>query len=169
MIMNRRGVFLVEMLTVIVIVGIGGTLMAVGLASMLRSQKRVAEFGNQYAEINDFLRCFSRDVRQSTSVVTHETAGETVRQVVALNLPSGQLVYRFFEQKVEREARPGIAPKSWTPLIAHAEIVSGKSTSNGTGVSIAVSWRRLGAKDPEPSRRIDRIVRCAGEIGHEDE
>lgn len=169
MILRRRGVFLVELLTVFILVGIGGTLMAVGLVSIMHSQKRVAEFGNQYAETNDFLRCFSRDVRRSTSATVLENPGESVRQIVTLDIPSGQQVYRFHEQKVEREGSPDTAVKSWTPLIAHAGIVSGPPASEGTGVSVTISWHRMGAKDPEPSRRIDLVARCAGEVGHEEE
>lgn len=168
MIRKRRGVLLIEMITVILMVGVGGTLMAVGLVTMLRSQKRVVEFGNQFAATNDFLRCFSRDVRTGTTAAMQEPVGGDVRRVLMINTVSGQVVYRFDKQQVQREASPGVAAKLWSPMTAEVAIVSGPNVSGGVGINLSVSWFRGVAKDPGPNRRFDLFVRCGGELGYEE-
>jgi len=162
---RRRGVLLVELLTVILLVGVGGTLMAVGISSIIRSQKRVAEFGNEFAVINDFLQCFSSDVRRSSSISMSENADQDGGQTVILTTPTGRTTYRLSAQSVAREGLPGSLPKNWNPMIASVAIISNSPSSKGEGVRLAITWPRKDAKDPEPKRRFDLVVRCEEEFG----
>ena len=167
MIRKRRAVFLVEMLTVILMVGVGGTLMAVGLGSMLRSQDRVVEFGNRFARTNDFLRCLKRDVRMATTATLREEHGEELRQVLWVGEPPTQITYRFFDHHVERSGgrADDDAAKLWSPMSAEISLMGTDHVTDSTGVSVTVFWRRTGARDPEPNRQFDLAVRCAGELG----
>jgi hypothetical protein len=168
MILKRRGVFLVEMLTVIFMVGIGGTLMAAGLASLLRSQDRVAAFGNQFTRINDFLRCIQADVRGATSSTLHEDEGAEPRLVLLLDKSSTQISYRFFEDHVERSGGEERQAKFWSPMKAVVSVVDSHEAGGNKGVAVTVFWRRMSPKDAEPSRRFDLLVRCTGGVEYED-
>ncbi len=163
---RRRAVFLVEMLTVLMILTAGGTLMAVGLASILRSHNRVAEFANRYAVLNDFLRCLSRDVRRATTASLHEGTGEGLRQVLVIGEMPPRVSYRFYQQHVERMGPEGGSAlvKLWEPMSAEVGI-GGPSDTVGRVIRVTVYWRRTGAKDPDSDRRFDLSVRCAGELG----
>lgn len=167
---KRRGVFLVEMLTVVLMVGVGGTLMAVALASMLKSQERVARLGDRFATTNDFIHCIRDDVRSGAAVqlqtFSHADSDQP-RQLLTITRSSGPLSYRFFAKHVEREGGPGgESAKSWTPLAAEASVANDANGTEGHGVKVIVRWQRDGHDDPDPSRRFDLFVRCAGELHH---
>jgi type II secretory pathway component PulJ len=169
---RRRGIFLIEMLPVLFALGIGGTLMAVGLASIQRSHKRVAEFSNRYASLNDFLRFISRDVRTATTVSLREGDGEDLQYVLAVGDTPRQVVYRFFEDRVERAGFEGdhVADKRWDAT--HAEFTLDVTRPAGGAdaiVDLTVRWKRTAKDDPQPHRRFDVALRCAGEIYHESE
>lgn len=166
---RRLGFMLLEMMTVLFMLGIGGTLMAVALGSIMQSQRRVAQFGNQYAEVNDFIRCLSHDVRMSAKAVLQEGGGDGLRQVLVLGDPPRQVTFRFYGQSVERTGSPGsaLSAKLWTPLEAAVNIVRGQTGTDDTAVGVTIRWHRADAKDPEPNHRFDLVVRCAGEQGHE--
>lgn len=170
MIQIRRGIFLVEMLTVIFMVGIGGTLMAVGLASLLRSQDRVVASGNRFTQVNDFLRTVKRDVRMSAVATLSESQGEGPRQILLLGEPPTQITYRFFGNHVERSGRiaGNNAKNSWSPMIAQIGVESAVDSRALTGVEVTVFVPRTGKSDPDPARRFDFLVRCAGELNHEE-
>lgn len=166
---RRRGVFLVEMLTVLLLLGAGTTLMAVAIGSMFHSQQRLARAGNRFAQVNDLLTTVSRDVRRSTSAVVEQgqTAGV---KLLRLTLGDNQdLVYRLSATAVERDAlaTADVAPKSWPGIKAEARILPASSEGGGRAVSVTVHWSREDTRDPEPNRRFDLVVRCAGE--HTDE
>jgi type II secretory pathway pseudopilin PulG len=165
---RRRGVFLVEMLTVLFMVGIGGTLMAVGLASLLRSQDRVSVFGNQFTHINDFLRCIKRDVRSATSATLLRGDASEPQAILFLNEPPTQVSYRFFENHVERSGGDeGDTAKLWSSLNAQVSIPGSPEGTENTGVAVTVFWRRASAKEPDPDRRLDLFARCSGGVENE--
>ena len=168
---QRRGFMLIEMVTVLLMVGVGGTLMALAVGSILRSQRRVAEFSNQYAEVNDFIRCLSRDVRMSATAVLQEGDGDGLRQVLLLGDPPRQVSFRFYGQSVERTVSPGsaLSAKLWTPLEAVVKVISSQPGTDEAAVGVTIRWHRADAKDPEPNHRFDLVVRCARELGHEED
>ena len=153
---RRRGVFLVEMLTVILMVGVGGALITVGFASMLKSQKRVTDFGNQRARIEDFLDCIRKDVRSGTTALLRADA----EPVLLLNGPAGQISYRCFGTSVERTSR-GVS-KLWNQMPAALGLVNPDQDGFASAVSISLHWPRTDAQDPEPNRRFDIVVHCTG-------
>jgi hypothetical protein len=152
------------MLTVLMMMGVGGTLMAVALASMLQSQDRVAEFANRLARTSDFLQWVRRDVRGATNATLREGDGAELRQVLLIGNPPTQISYRFFKQRVERtEGGAAGTTKSWDSMAAKVSLVAAPDTVEAGGVGVSVFWHRTGAKDPEPDRRFDLVVRCGGE------
>ncbi len=164
---RRRGVFLIEMLTVLLMLGIGGTLLATAFGSMLRSQRRVSDFGNQYAQIDGFLSQFSRDVRRATTASLH-VGDENEGRLLVLEAPNRKVAYRFFERRVERSPiEPGDPmTNSWESMIASVDLVTGFVEAPQVAVGLSVQWRRTDKKDPDRSRRFDLVVRCAGALGH---
>jgi hypothetical protein len=54
-------------------------------------------------------------------------------------------------------------------MTADVGVFSGQSGAERAAVSVTVHWRRSDAKDPEPNRRFDLVVRCAGELDHEED
>lgn len=166
---RRRGFMLIEVLTILMILGIGGTLMAVALSSILRSQQRVADLSNHYAKVTDFIQCFSRDVRMSSTAVLSEGDGDDLRQVLVVGEPPCQVTFRFYSQRVERVGCMGspVTTKLWTPLDVGVNKIIGPFEAGGTAVDVTVRWHRTDKKDPEPDRRFDLIVRCAGELDDE--
>ena len=90
-------------------------------------------------------------------------------QVLVLGEPPRQISYRFFNQHVERSGgqEGDDAAKLWSPMSAEISLISTDHVTGSTGVSVTVFWRRTGAKDPEPNRRFDLFVRCAGELNDE--
>lgn len=155
---RRRGVFLVEMLTVLFMVGVGGALMAVGFASMMKSQKRVSDFGNQRARIEDLLDCFRNDVRSGTTALLRAGA----EPVLVLSGPAGQISYRCFGTSVERTSR-GVS-KLWNQMPSVLSLVNPDQDGIATAVSISLYWPRTDSQDPEPNRRFDVVVQCAGAL-----
>lgn len=172
MIQRRRAVLLLEMLTVILMLGVGGTLLAVAFGSILRSQRRVVEGGNRFAQTDDFFRCFSRDVRKATVARLTPGGGDGVRHVLVIGEPPKQLVYRCYERRVERSAGEGVGSgprKLWDPLDVEVGIVPAAAGGYGTVVRATVYWRHTDPMDPEPDRRFDRVVRAAGELDYDED
>lgn len=167
MIRRRRGVFLVEMLTVALLLTVGGTLMAVGLASIMRSHLRVAQFDNRYARINDFLATLSRDVRRADFARVEATTEKGLRQVLAIGAAPRQVSYRVFEDRVERTgfAADAGASTAWEPMIAIVTVADGPGSESSV-VNVTVLWPRGDDNDTEPNRRLDAAFWCAGEVDH---
>ena len=162
----RRAVFLIELLPVMLAVAVGGTLMTISIASILRSQKRVAELSNRYAILSDFLRCFRQDVRAGTELTLAETGGDAGDQVLFIGGTSGRIAYRFLDQTVERAGyEPDrVVGKQWEFEHTRFSLVV---ESSGTGldplVKMTAWWHRVAKDDPNPARRFDVTIRCAGE------
>ena len=165
MICRRRGTFLVEMLTVIFMVGIGGTLMTVGLASLLRSQDRVVDFGNRFARVNAFLGSFERDVRAAGVVTLRDALDAEPRQELLLGEAPAQVRYRFFEDHVERAEQESIM--LWSPMTARVEIERGTRPKDGVAVGATVLFPPADRNAAEPGRHFQLLVRCADERRHE--
>lgn len=166
---RRRAVFLVEMLSVMFMLAVGGSLIAAGLVSIHRSHKRVAELGNRYAVLNDFLRCLSRDVRMAKTANVRDGDGEDLLQILVIGETPARVSYRFYERHVERAGFEGdnVAAKRWDPMYAAVEILGGRPVEGDAIVGVTVSWHRTDKNDPEPYRRFDAAVRCAGELSND--
>lgn len=170
---QRRAFFLLEMLPVFLAVAVGGTLMAVSIAAILRGHNRIAQFGNRYAVLHDFLREIRDDVRTATDVTLRGGDDGELQQVLAVGHPPQQVLYRFFEGRVERvrfEA-DGVPDKQWDMM--HTEVKLGMERSATPGgdsvVNVTVLWHRSSKDNPEPRRRFEIALRCAGELRHEHE
>ena len=166
----RRAVFLIELLPVMLAVAVGGTVMTISIASILRSQKRVAELSNRYAVFNDFLRCFRHDVRAATGLALEDDDGDDGKLVLVIDGGSRKVEYRFLDQSVGRIGfeRDPVAGKQWTFERTDFSVIL-ESSPDGRSplVKMTVWWHRVDKKDPEPPRRFDVTIRCAGELRDE--
>jgi hypothetical protein len=166
---RKRAVFLVEMLTVTLLLGVGSTLMVVAFGSMFHSQQRLAVFASRYAQVTDLLSNLTRDVRRSTAAQVEDRVDDG-NAVLRLTLDGGKpLTYRFSAQGIGRDgsAESKFAAKSWAGCHGEVHVVNASEEGTGGAVVITLRWIRGDARDPEPNRRFDLVVRCAGE--HTDE
>lgn len=166
---RRRAVFLIEMLTVVFCVAVGGTLMAVSIASIVRDHRRIVEFGGRYAVLNDFLRCLREDVRAASTAESSNGDDAEGKQILAIGEPRQRVLYSFVEDHIERVGfvDDPVADKVWN--MKHATVTVGLEPPINGGdalVTVAVTWRRTARDDPAPSRRFEATLRCAGEIRH---
>ena len=166
---RRRAMFLIEMLPVLLAVAVGGGLMLVGITSIIRSQRRVAELGNRYAVLNDFMRCLRADIRAATDLELRYDNDEAL-QVLAIGEPPQQIIYRFREDRVERIGGTDdpVADKTWG--MEHTVVQLGLDPPTGNRaplVNVTIEWHRASDKDPQPRRRFDATLRCAAEVRHE--
>lgn len=166
MIRCRRAIFLVELLPVLLALAVAGNLLVVSLASIQRSHKRVAEFSNRYALLNDFLRCVSRDVRLATAASLRDGDSEELRQVLVIGESPKQVTYRFYARRVERTGFEGdsVAAKRWAPISAAVEVAGDRARKGGAVVSVTVTWDRADTGGLESNRRFNVSVRCGGEL-----
>lgn len=167
--MNRRhrAVLLLEILTVLFMVAVGGTLMTAAITSILRSQKRVTDFGDRYTALNDFLEALRRDVRRVTTARLGAGDGGDLRQVLILGEPPERVAYRFYEQHVERREGPtggSSETRGWEAVSASAEIQRSRTNSAAAIVSVTAYLRRSSADAPAPVRRFGLALRCVGEV-----
>lgn len=162
---HRRGIMLVEMLVVLFLVGTGGTVITLGVLSILKSQDRVSDFANRYATTQDFLDTVSRDARAVTTASLHRAESSDV-QVLTLGEPNRQTVYRFYSDRVERTASAGMraAAKSW-PVTAEAALLGSSRSPGAKLLKATVFWHRPDVHELDPARRFDVTVRCVGENG----
>ena len=166
---RRRAIFLIEMLPVLLAIAVGGGLMLVGLTSIIRSQRRVAELGNRYAVLNDFMHCLRNDVRAAADVALRSD-DDGAQQVLAIGQPPRQVLYRFLEDRVERVGRTDdpVAGKVWDMEHTVVQVNIAPRAGNGAPlVNVTVEWHRASEKDPQPRRRFDTTLRCAREVRHE--
>ena len=166
---RRRAIFLIEMLPVLLAVAVGGGLMLVGLTSIIRSQRRVAELGNRYAVLNDFMRCLRSDVRAAADLDLRDD-NDGAQQVLAIGRPPQQVVYRFLEDRVERIGGTDdpVADKTWDMKHTVVQLdVEPPTGSRAPLVNVTVKWHQASDKDPQPRRRFDATLRCAREVRRE--
>ncbi len=104
MIASRPRAFtLLEVLAVFLIVTVAGTMMTVGVASVLRAHKRTAELANRYAVLHDFLHTLRGDVRAADRLaLTSEPNDAATTLKLIFDDESPELLYRFFFDRLER-------------------------------------------------------------------
>ncbi len=161
---RRRAIFLVEMLTVFLCVAIGGTLMTVGLASIVRSHRQIAGFANRYAVLNDFLQWIRHDVRTAEEITLRGGEGGDLQKVLVIGESPRQVLYRFYPGRVERVGFEDdtIADKYWE--MKHTDVTIGVEQAGGSGdtvLNMTVQWHRSSKITPEPRRRFDITIRCS--------
>lgn len=167
---RRRGYLLIEMLTVIVMITVGGSLITLGLAAIFKSQQRVAAADNRYAIMDDFLRSFSSDVRAATLATVREGSETSPQQILVIGEAPRELVYELFEDHITRKVtNGGHQEKMWRAISAKVTVETVEASNSATLVSVTVLWHRSDAQDPEPHRRFDLTLRCAGELDHDEE
>ena len=165
---QRRAFFLIEMLAVLMAVAVGGGLMAVGITSIIRAQRRVVEFGNRYTVLDGFLQRLRHDVRHARTASLQDSEEEDARQTLAIGQPPHQVVYRFFDQHVTRSgAEDDPTPQSqWTSIVAAIELSAGVSLADGPLITVSASYPNKDQRDPYPDRVFHLSVRCARKLPH---
>ena len=168
-----RAVVLLEILTVLFLVAIGGTIMSVGIAAVVRTHRRTADLTNRYAVLNDFLRCIRGDVRAASGIALEGDGSQTVTTLTLTHAqPEAYAEYLFFENRVERLRLSAgdilVEDKSWP--VDHATVdvdLAHGSDGEAALLHLAVQWHRRSKDDTQPGRRFDMILRAAGEHCHE--
>ncbi len=120
---RRCAYLLIEMLTVILMITVGGSLITVGLAAIFKSQQRVAAADNRYAIMDDFLRSFSSDVRAATLAMVREGSETGPQQILVIGEAPRETVYELYEDYVTRKAaNADHQEKLWRPISAKVTV-----------------------------------------------
>ncbi len=167
---KARGFLLVELLTALFAVAAGGTLMTMGVVSLLRSQERVARFTNRYAGLNDLLAWVRRDVRHASTMELSAGGQDGALQTLVLRSSTGETIYRVYADRVHRvQDGPGaIGEKLWDRSTGEASFVGERDEAgNVSTLRVTVVWRDRQKKYPAPTRRFEMVLRCAREMRDE--
>lgn len=164
---RHRAYMLIEMLAVLIVVAVGGSLISTGIVAIRRSQDRLAELANRTALMNDFVQCLRRDVRGTTTA--RLKSGEAFPHVLALGDAPEPVTYLFYRQRVERvgSGDGALAAKVWDPMTATVSVTGMNGEADGAIVSATVYWQKTKKDDPRPDRRFDFALRCVGEVHDE--
>jgi hypothetical protein len=139
---------------------------------MFRTQRRVVDAGNRFAQTTDFLQRFSRDVRRATAVRLTDADETGVHQVLLIGEPPNAVTYRFAASGILRSAREGTASAvetEWNTFKAEAAILGAPGADWGSVARVTVRWSPIEPKVPEPRRRFDLVVRAVGEASDDDD
>jgi len=168
MIRRRPAYMLVEILAVLLLVGAGLSLVTAALHSIRYAQRRITDSANRTALTEDFLRCLARDVRQGSTARIRTADSEDGHTELTIADASTTVMYKFFENRVERAASLDgtVAPKRWEAITATAS-VEGGGAKQADVVRATVFWHMTDRYDPRADRRFDVAVRCAGERYHD--
>ncbi len=168
---RRRAIFLIELLPVFLAVAVGGTLMAVSIAAILRSHNQIIQLGNRYAVLHDFLGEIRDDMRMAREVTLRGGDDSGLQQVLAAGQPPQQVLYRFFEGRIERVGfeADAVPDKQWEMQHTKVKLSIEQPTALGgdSVVNVTVIWHRSSKDNPQPRRRFDIALHCAGELRHE--
>ncbi len=196
MIASRLRAFsLLEVLAIFLIVTVAGTLMTVGVASVLRAHKRTAELANRYAVLHDFLHTLRGDVRAADRLaLTSEPDGASTTMKLIFDDESPELLYRFFFDRIERfgdgtddnqvndvASAPRGGRKVWPFEHSSATIALERPPGGGAPLlKVTLQWYRRSKDDPQPNshpkrserwgppaRRFSVTLRPAGERRYE--
>ncbi len=162
---RSRAFMLMEMLVVLLLILVGSGLITVGLASIVKSHKRIADFSNRYALVNDFLDTLRADVREGTAVEWVEGDDAAPRDLRITGGPQ-TVLYRTLADIVERSGADDGVNKRWD--MKHTDVrLQIESGSAGVDlVQVTVQWHKKDRYDPQPSRRFAAVARCVGETSH---
>ncbi len=175
---RQPAVFLVEMIVVLFAITLGGTLITMGVYAVMRNERAVGALQNRYAVTHSILHRLRADVRAGSSVTVAHDGGDRRPQLsetpsggvsggqgrLAIKSPIGEVVYVFFEDRVDRfpDAHTQDPDQQWTIPDATFQVRPGLGGDNVTMVVVTVKWKPPKAETPESSRRFDLAIRCAG-------
>lgn len=163
---RSRAFMLMEMLVVLLLILVGSGLITVGLASIVKSHKRIADFSNRYALVNDFLDTLRADVREGTAVEWVEGDDDAAPRALRITGGPKTVLYRTLADSVERSGADDGVNKRWD--MTHTDVaIQIESGSAGVDlVQVTVQWHKKDRYDPQPSRRFRAVARCVGETSH---
>ncbi len=175
---RQPAVFLLEMIVVLFVITLGGTLITMGVYAVMRNQRAVGTLQNRYAVTHSILHHLRADVRAGSSVTVAHTVGEQRTQLseafsgwasggqgrLAIKSPTGDIGYVFHEDRVDRfpDAHTQNPDQQWTLHGATFQVRQGPGGDNATMLFVTVRWKPSKAEAPESSRRFDLTIRCAG-------
>ncbi|UCF34444.1 MAG: type II secretion system protein [Phycisphaerales bacterium] len=161
---RRRGIMLAEMMCVIVLVGIGMTLVAGSMVAIIHTQKQADRLTDRYTVLHDFTSTLRKDVRGALNMVLEpdKQAGELV---LTLDRPAGSTSYRFTEQCVQRTTFPEdeVCGKQWAfPRTRITCRIESPPSDRTALLQVSIAWLSLSSDSEQPSRRFDMTLRCLG-------
>lgn len=175
---RQPAVFLIEMMVVLFVITLGGTLITMGVYAVMRNQRAVVKLQNRYAVTHSILHRLRADVRAGSSVALAQSGGGERPRLsetssggasggqgrLAIKSPTGDVVYVFCEDRVDRfaDAHTQIPDQQWALHGATFEVRPGLGDDNPTMLLVTVRWKPPKAETPESSRRFDLALRCAG-------
>ncbi len=175
---RRSAVFLVEMLVVLFLITLGGGLITMGVYAVMRNQRAVGKLQNRYAVTHSILHRLRADVRAgSSATVAYSEGGERPQLSKAssgrasggqgrlvIKLPTRDIIYVFHEDRIDHfpGAHTPDPDQQWTLKDAAFQVQAGLGGDNATMLLVTVNWNATRDETPEPSRRFDLALRCAG-------
>lgn len=161
---RHRAFMLMEMLVVVMLTLAGTGLITMGLASIIKSHKRIASLGNRYALVNDFLDTLRTDVRAGTAVAWIDGDDAATRQ---LQITGGAptVLYRIVAGGVER-IDGGLIVKQWDMQHTEVTLQIESDPASDDLVRVTVLWHQKNRYDPDASRQFVATLRCVGEVSH---
>lgn len=175
---RQPAVFLVEMLVVLFMITLGGTVITMGVHAVMRNQRAVGKLQNRYAITHSILQRLRADVRAGSSVtLAHSEGGERPQlseassgwasggqERLVIKSPTRDIIYVFHEDRVDRfpDAFAPNPDQQWTLNDATFQVQPGLGGDNATMLLVTVKWNATRDETPEPSRRFDLALRCAG-------
>lgn len=175
---RRPAVFLLEILVVLFVMTLGGTLITMGVHAVLRNQRAVGELQNRYAVTHSILHRLRSDVRAGASVSVAYDAGDQPTQLaeaspggasggqrrLLIKSPTHDIVYDFHEDRVERfsDAQTQSPDQQWFLKGANFQVLPEADGDNATTLLVTVRWNATRGETPESTRRFDLVLRCAG-------
>ncbi|MCH9002671.1 MAG: type II secretion system protein [Planctomycetes bacterium] len=175
---RQPAVFLIEMMVVLFVITLGGTLITMGVYAVMRNQRAVVKLQNRYAVTHSILHRLRADVRAGSSVTVAHAGGDQGPQLseassgwasggqarLVIKSPTRDIVYVFYEDRVDRfsDAHTQIPDQQWTLHGATFQVRPGLGDDNATMLLVTVRWKPPKAETPESSRRFDLALRCAG-------
>ena len=175
---RRSAVFLIEMMAVLFMITLGGTVITMGVYAVMRNQRAVGQLQNRYAVTHSILHRLRADVRAGSSVTVAHAGGDQRPQLseassgwasggqgrLAIKSPTGDVVYVFYEDRVDRfpDAHTQNPDQQWTLHGATFQVRPGLGGDNATMLLVTVRWKPPKAETSESSRRFDLAIRCAG-------
>lgn len=161
---RHRAFMLMEMLVVVMLTLAGTGLITMGLASIIKSHKRIANLSNRYALVNDFFDTLRADVRAGTAVAWIDGDDAAPRQ---LQITGGtqSVLYRILVDSVER-IDGGHIVKQWDMQHTDVTLQIESDRASEDLVRVSVLWHQKNKYDPDASRRFAATLRCVGELSH---
>ena len=175
---RRSAVFLIEMMAVLFMITLGGTVITMGVYAVIRNQRAVGKLQNRYAVTHSILQRLRADVRAGSSVTVAHAGGEQRPELseassgwssggqgrLVIKSPTGDAVYVFYVDRVDRfpDAHTQSPDQQWTLHGATFHVQARLGGDNATMLLITIRWNVPKAETPESSRRFDLAIRCAG-------